>query len=1039
MAISNLKLNVTANTARALADFNKFSRSLDNKFLISGLKLDVVRSSLNQITQEFQRAIGEQGLASASSFRAAQNQAAMLTQTFKGFAAESALSITENIGTALNSVVVRAGGTMKDVQKTLAATPFISTTIGDDLRDKLTKGILAAQVNMRRAGLGDNFGEVATQFLRGRVTGMQLTESGGGAEAFLGAEILKRTGGEGRIYSPQERSKVLEEILNDPEIQKQLNMMAKRSAGFKIILEDLNTKLFNPEFGVFGSLRKIVDASGKTTTMFDEVERLIGQVFGPNGMFATLVKSIQSVFGQGDLIRPLIDLVQFTTRTFKGITEFLNSPGFKGILRTVKEVFSGISDTFKDIYDQVSSSNFTTDDIVPMIMDIGTAVRDYIQNIGRFIRDLDDDEAIGLVSDIAGTLLSEVGKTAVVMIKELFSTLIDKLPTLITTVLPAINNGINSILTEVFGEVGAKIVKFVLGFVPGPVGAIARASAVGDITGGGGSMGSALLMGAGAIFGPAMLARTLTARGRISTMKSLRGRAGNIEDDINTALFLKDSMGRNRFTPITQGVVNPLRYGVRGVNELQRSALSSVIPASRSLASSAGSLGSRAMSGARGIPGSVIQSLDDAMIDFVGSIRQRLPSRMRRNMADLRTRMRMSGSSYQAWGTRDWKTPIGPLPLNSAEPWEYVGSGQGYMGGDYDPYMGSKTHRFEGFNGSRYSTEDIFDRRDRMRRSGALRRMGFGPKLPKFPRIGKLGKAGLILGGLGAVGGILGLFGGSDGKAATMEGKGYEGPDLSGVGSVLGGGFEGAMTGAAIGSVIPVVGTAAGAAIGGVIGGILPLMDKGTKDSVSRFVSGVKKWFDDLLAGVANTISENASKFKDYFGGGLRNLASGILWVANGILSTLQVLPKMVMSVVNDIYSKVPKNSFLDGIIAGGNALANFQIPNPLYGGKNVSGVAMDLERKMSGNTPMIVNDSEFVIPKGGMPVLSDAVARKLSSQSAGNSGGAVQVQVNLSLTTHSFVANADELVKALKDPVYEIIGAAWTEATTANRMYRPT
>lgn len=1027
MAISNLKLNVTANTSRALADFNKFSRSLDNKFLISGLKLDVVRSSLNQITQEFQRAIGEQGLASASSFRAAQNQAAMLTQTFKGFAAESALSITENIGTALNSVVVRAGGTMKDVQKTLAATPFISTTIGDDLRDKLTKGILAAQVNMRRAGLGDNFGEVATQFLRGRVTGMQLTESGGGAEAFLGAEILKRTGGEGRIYSPQERSKVLKEILDDPEIQKQLNMMAKRSAGFKIILEDLNTKLFNPEFGVFGSLRKIVDASGKTTTMFDEVERLIGQVFGPNGMFATLVKSIQSVFGQGDPMRPFIDLVQFTTRTFKGITEFLNSPGFKGILRTVKEVFSGISDTFKDIYDQVSSSNFTTDDIVPMIMDIGTAVRDYIQNIGRFIRDLDDDEAIGLVSDIAGTLLSEVGKTAVVMIKELFSTLVDKVPTLITAVLPAINNGINSILTEAFGEVGAKIVKFVLGFVPGPVGAIARAGFAGDLTGGGGSMGSALLMGAGAIFGLPMLRRTLSARGRISTMRSLRGKVGNIEDDINTALFLKDSMGRNRFTPITQGVVNPLRYGVRGVNELQRSAVTR-----------ARSLGSGAMSGARGIPGSVIQSLDNVAIDLAEATHRRLPSRMRRNIADLRAR-RSGDYSYEAWGTRDWKTPIGPLPLNSAEPWEYVGSGQGYMGGDYDPYMGSKMHRFEGFNGSRYSTEDIFDRRDSMRRSGALRRMGFGPKLPKFPRIGKLGKAGLILGGLGAVGGILGLFGGSDGKAATMEGKEYKGPDLSGVGSVLGGGFEGAMTGAAIGSVIPVVGTAAGAAIGGIIGGILPLMDKGTKDSVSRFVSGVKKWFDDLLAGVANTISENASKFKDYFGGGLRNLASGILWVANGILSTLQVLPKMVMSVVNDIYSKVPKNSFLDGIIAGGNALANLQIPNPLYGGKNVSGVAMDLERKMSGNTPMIVNDSEFVIPKGGMPVLSDAVARKLSSQSAGNSGGAVQVQVNLSLTTHSFVANADELVKALKDPVYEIIGAAWTEATTANRMYRPT
>jgi hypothetical protein len=142
MAISNLNLNVTANTARALADFNKFSRSLDNKFLISGLKLDVVRGALSQINRDFQRAIGEQGLASASSLRAAQNQAALLTQTFKGFASESALAITTNIGTALNQVAVTAGGTMKDVQKTLLATPFISTRLSEDVRLGLSKGVL---------------------------------------------------------------------------------------------------------------------------------------------------------------------------------------------------------------------------------------------------------------------------------------------------------------------------------------------------------------------------------------------------------------------------------------------------------------------------------------------------------------------------------------------------------------------------------------------------------------------------------------------------------------------------------------------------------------------------------------------------------------------------------------------------------------------------------------------------------------------------------------------------------------------------------
>jgi len=161
MAISNLQLNVRANTARALADFNKFSRSLDNKFLVSGLKLDVITSALGRINRDFQRAIGEQGIASASSLRAAQNQAALLTQTFKGFADESAMAITRQIGTALNTVAVTAGGTMKDVQKTLAATPFISTRLSEDLRGQLSEGILRFQRDMRRGGIGENFAGVA--------------------------------------------------------------------------------------------------------------------------------------------------------------------------------------------------------------------------------------------------------------------------------------------------------------------------------------------------------------------------------------------------------------------------------------------------------------------------------------------------------------------------------------------------------------------------------------------------------------------------------------------------------------------------------------------------------------------------------------------------------------------------------------------------------------------------------------------------------------------------------------------------------------
>jgi hypothetical protein len=496
MAVSNLQLNVTANTARALADFNKFSRSLDNKFLVSGLKLDVVRSALNQINRDFQRAIGEQGLASASSFRAAQNQAALLTQTFKAFSAESALAITNNIGTALNKVAVTAGGTMKDVQKTLLATPFISTRLGDDVRLSLTKGVMDFQKNFRRAGLGENFGDVAQQFLMGGKTTMQMVQSGNAMEMFLGSELIKRGAGVGEIASPEMRSKLLRDLVEDSALGEQLEIAARRTAGFRIVLEDLNTTLFNPEAGVFGALRSVVDSAGKSTTMFDEVEVLVEQVFGDSGLFATLVKAIREVFGAGDPMRPFIDAVQFMTGVFKSITDYFNTPGFRAVLGYVKGIIDRVTSVFTGIYRQIRSGGFSAEEITRTIGGIGESIRGYIRKFGEAIRGEDISKESSFTGDIIGTLVEEVGKTAVVLIKELFMTMVNKVPEIVTGILPALNKGINGVLTEAFGSAGAAMVKFIAGFIPGPVGAIARASAVGDVTGGGGSVGSMLAMGA---------------------------------------------------------------------------------------------------------------------------------------------------------------------------------------------------------------------------------------------------------------------------------------------------------------------------------------------------------------------------------------------------------------------------------------------------------------------------------------------------------------------------------------------------------------
>jgi hypothetical protein len=201
---------------------------------VSGLKLDVVRNALSRINQEFQKAIGEQGLAGASSLKAAENQVAILTNTFKNFGTESSKAITENISRALNDVATRTGATSKDIQKTLAATPFISSDIMGAQREQFAKQLLEFQTMARRAGVTDQFSTFGQQFLMGKTTGLDLINSGSAAESFIGAEILKRSEGVGKIESTQLRTQVLKEILEDPEILKQLEEMAVETAGYRI-------------------------------------------------------------------------------------------------------------------------------------------------------------------------------------------------------------------------------------------------------------------------------------------------------------------------------------------------------------------------------------------------------------------------------------------------------------------------------------------------------------------------------------------------------------------------------------------------------------------------------------------------------------------------------------------------------------------------------------------------------------------------------------------------------------------------------------
>jgi hypothetical protein len=316
-------------------------------------------------------------------------------------------------------------------------------------------------------------------------------------------------------------------------------------------------------------------------------------------------------------------------------------------------------------------------------------------------------------------------------------------------------------------------------------------------------------------------------------------------------------------------------------------------------------------------------------------------------------------------------------------------------------------------------------------------------------RIGRrFGKELLIAGGITGLAGLGIMISGLPSQAQTFDpatGQFVEqGPDLSGVGSVLGGGFEGAMTGAEIGSIIPVIGTAAGAVIGGVIGGVEPLMDKGVRDSIGKLIKDISTGFGNTAEWFITGTKENFGRVMDSLGSMFKSFTNGFISVLNIALTGFQILPRVIMGMVEIIYNKTPGLSLIPGLgdaVNAGKSLVNFQIPN-FASGKDYAGPAMALEARMSGRRPMVVNDGEFVIPKDGFPILAGLVGQNLRSTGvigSANNSTPTQVNVTLSLTAHSVVANADELVETMREPVYKIIADAIREAENSRISRTPT
>jgi hypothetical protein len=452
MAVTSIVLDIKANTDRALNDFKRFSAQLDNKFLVSGLKLDVVRNALGQINREFQKAIGEQGLQAGQSLRAAQNQAALLIDTFKSIGPAASEAIANDFSSAFSEIAVRAGGTAKDIQKALSAVPFISTDLPEDMRQALGKGVMEFQRDFSRAGLGDTYGNIVKEFLSGQVTAGELTNSTDALRSRLGAEFTKLGGGPNLLTDAKQRSRVVADFQNSKELRDTLDKMVDRANYGQFIIQDLNTKLFNPEKGVFGTLRQITMSVKDKTTIFMETRSLIDSVFGKQGLFVNFFQQIGKIFGIEDPLRIVIIGIRFITKQFEALNKFVQSPEFQQVIGFARDTFTRIKDFFTSLSAEVSKGTFDKQSVIGGIRKIGESVRSYIGKIGDAIGSTDISNETEAGSSIVGTIVEEMGKTLVALVRDVGGALLLKAPQIGLSLTGELIKAVGGVLKQAFSD-----------------------------------------------------------------------------------------------------------------------------------------------------------------------------------------------------------------------------------------------------------------------------------------------------------------------------------------------------------------------------------------------------------------------------------------------------------------------------------------------------------------------------------------------------------------------------------------------------------
>jgi len=842
--MANISLDIKANTQKALGEFKKLSRELDNKFLVQGLKLDVVKSAFRDITKQFDAAVGEQGFKAEANAQQLRRNLALNLVSLKRFSGDVSNALSKDIIESLRGLQAEGKITEDSLRQSLDVAAFFDFEGSEAERKSALKKITRDYAIFAKE-TKNLFDSSDAGLIKRVVTGQASIDElfgvdfgSGGAVANRLREIIREqtNGADLASIDPKRRgqlaSRILEVFTNDPVIAK-LRADVKRENPF-LFLEELREQLFSPE-GVFGVARQINNGIIKN---FDnqDVERNLLQVTGKllrtifdkeKGLFAILNNTLKEVFGGGfDVLNIIVSGVELFTTGLEKLGEFFQSASFKKFLNIfvpIQEAFDGISS---------EGFQFDRESINGFITTFFEALRNLIKYVSDYIANIDKAE----LGAILGNLVSQIGQT------------------------------LASLVPLVFNVIGA---------------AIQTISSDGLLTG--------LGIGAGAL-GITKL---------VSSINKLLGGDGLTDTILRSVRNrVRGGNGRDQVTGqrVTGFQSNVLRYLDLILRQLGGGTFfGPEEPPDTSGRRRRSDRSDRTRRGER--VGRDGRTSRERARDMRNSRFRRQRNNFRSRTANLTNNLRSRFTEItRNRGRTAYSSPIGPLQVNSVEPWARRGARDpiASRGGQlYTPRLESSVVRDRFFDArnamSPYSSQQGFLRGGiGFNKGNALNRATIGTEsadvASRFAsrygtrgilsrgagRLGRLG--GPVVGGLLTAFSIASLFGGSA-NASEMEGMTQEEKNeerrardrqvIGGLAGIAGGAAGGALLGSAFGP----VGTVLGGIIGGFVGeeAVKALSDP-VIDGIGNFGRAIGDWFVGLWERAKGLFGKAVEGIVGFFG-----------------------------------------------------------------------------------------------------------------------------------------------------------------------------